>query len=167
MDSTSPTASRARTTCASASKCSRSGGSTAPPTSSAPSRANAGPTSSSSSAATTTRGSTARPIRSPGLSASWTSPASSANSLRTVTVRRTIVFAGWAAEEYGIIGSSEFVESSLDRLRGEPGSAAGCVAYINLDMAAMGPYFNSSSWPGFKGLIADSAKVVPQRETPK
>lgn len=80
---------------------------------------------------------------------------------------RTIVFAGWAAEEYGIIGSSEFVESSLDRLRGEPGSAAGCVAYINLDMAAMGPYFNSSSWPGFKGLIADSAKVVPQARDPE
>lgn len=75
---------------------------------------------------------------------------------------RTILFAGWAAEEYGIIGSSEWVMANLDRLRGQVGSAAGCVAYINLDMAAMGPYFNASSWPGFKGLIADASKVVPQ-----
>ena len=75
---------------------------------------------------------------------------------------RSIVFAGWGAEEYGIIGSVEYVEASIDRLRGEPGGAAGCVAYINLDMAAMGPYFRASSWPGYKGLIADSSKIVPQ-----
>ena len=75
---------------------------------------------------------------------------------------RTVLFAGWGAEEYGIIGSSEWVMANLDRLRGQPGSAAGCIAYINLDMAAMGPYFNASSWPGFKGLITDASKVVPQ-----
>lgn len=80
---------------------------------------------------------------------------------------RSILFAGWAAEEYGIIGSSEWVMANFDRLRGEPGSAAGCVGYINLDMAAMGPYFNASSWPGFKGLIADAAKVVPQARDPE
>ncbi len=76
--------------------------------------------------------------------------------------QRTIVFAAWGAEEYGIIGSAEWVEANIETLRGKPGSAEGCVAYINLDMSAMGPYFNASSWPGFKGLIADAAKVVPQ-----
>jgi len=81
--------------------------------------------------------------------------------------QRTIVFGAWGAEEYGIIGSSEWVEANLETLRGKPGSAAGCVAYINLDMAAMGPYFNASSWPGFKGLIADAAKVVPQAGDPQ
>ncbi len=81
--------------------------------------------------------------------------------------QRTIVFGAWGAEEYGIIGSSEWVEANLDTLRGEPGSAAGCVTYINLDMSAMGPYLNASSWPGFKGMIADASKVVPQARDPQ
>ena len=45
---------------------------------------------------------------------------------------RTLVFCAWGAEEYGIFGSSEFVERGVDAL------AARAVAYINLDMAAMG-----------------------------
>lgn len=81
--------------------------------------------------------------------------------------QRTVVFAAWAAEEYGIIGSAEWVEANIDALRGEPGSAAGCVGYINLDMSAMGLYFNASSWPGYKGLIADASKVVPQARDPE
>jgi N-acetylated-alpha-linked acidic dipeptidase len=81
--------------------------------------------------------------------------------------QRTIIFAAWGAEEYGIIGSSEWVEANIDTLRGQPGSAAGCIAYINLDMSAMGPNFGASSWPGFKDLIADASRVVPQARDPQ
>ncbi len=45
---------------------------------------------------------------------------------------RTLVFAAWGAEEYGIFGSTEFVERDAAAL------SARAVAYINLDMAAMG-----------------------------
>ena len=44
---------------------------------------------------------------------------------------RTVLFCAWGAEEYGILGSSEFVE-------GAPSLGETAVAYINLDMAAMG-----------------------------
>jgi N-acetylated-alpha-linked acidic dipeptidase len=49
-----------------------------------------------------------------------------------VRADRTLVFCTWGAEEYGIFGSSEFVEQDA------AGLAARAVAYVNLDMAAMG-----------------------------
>ncbi|MHC4991043.1 MAG: M28 family peptidase, partial [Planctomycetota bacterium] len=69
---------------------------------------------------------------------------------------RTLVFANWAAEEYGIIGSTEWVEANHESL------ARSAVAYINLDMAAMGPNFRSSAAPLLRTVIADAARTVPQ-----
>jgi N-acetylated-alpha-linked acidic dipeptidase len=46
---------------------------------------------------------------------------------------RTVTFAAWGAEEFGIIGSVEWVEGRRERLERD------AVAYLNLDMAAMGP----------------------------
>lgn len=68
---------------------------------------------------------------------------------------RSIVFAAWAAEEYGLMGSTEWVEANLDRLRCK------CVAYINLDMAAMGPDFGASSSPSLSRMVIDSSQDVP------
>lgn len=70
--------------------------------------------------------------------------------------RRSIVFATWGAEEYGIIGSTEWVEANRDDL------TAHAVAYLNLDMAAMGPNFGSSAAPSLKRVIIDSTRDVPQ-----
>jgi N-acetylated-alpha-linked acidic dipeptidase len=69
---------------------------------------------------------------------------------------RTIVFAAWGAEEFGIIGSVEWCEAHRDEL------VADAVAYINLDMAAMGPDFGSSAAPTLKPLIEDATRAVPQ-----
>lgn len=69
---------------------------------------------------------------------------------------RTIIFAAWAAEEHGIVGSSEWVEANVERLR------AGGVAYFNLDMASMGPLFNASGAPTLASLIVDATRDVPQ-----
>ena len=69
---------------------------------------------------------------------------------------RTLVFGNWAAEEQGIIGSCEYCEGHRDRL------SRCAVAYINLDMAAMGPRFGASAAPMLKSLILDAAHVVPQ-----
>ena len=69
---------------------------------------------------------------------------------------RTIIFAAWAAEEFGIIGSTEWCEANRVDL------AANAIAYINLDMASMGCDFGSSAAPSLKQLIIDSTKGVPQ-----
>ncbi|MEM7229745.1 MAG: M28 family peptidase [Planctomycetota bacterium] len=67
---------------------------------------------------------------------------------------RTIVFANWGAEEFGIIGSTEWVEANRDRLTGKT------VAYINLDMAAMGPNFRSSASPSLRPIIEEVTHAV-------
>ena len=43
---------------------------------------------------------------------------------------RTIVFASWDAEEYGLVGSTEFGEDYSEWLKK-------CVAYLNLDSCAL------------------------------
>lgn len=70
--------------------------------------------------------------------------------------KRTIVFAAWGAEEYGIIGSTEWVERHRTRLM------ANAVGYLNLDMASMGPNFHSSAHPALDEVIRAAAKDVPQ-----
>jgi N-acetylated-alpha-linked acidic dipeptidase len=69
---------------------------------------------------------------------------------------RSIVFANWAAEEFGLMGSTEWVEAHRDDLQ------AGAVAYLNLDGAALGLEFGASASPSLKGVIADAARAVPQ-----
>lgn len=73
-----------------------------------------------------------------------------------VVPRRSIAFAGWGAEEHGIVGSVEWVEQHAERL------LAGGVAYINLDMASMGTDFGASASPSLRAVIAEAAASVPQ-----
>jgi N-acetylated-alpha-linked acidic dipeptidase len=68
---------------------------------------------------------------------------------------RSILFAAWGAEEPGIIGSPEWCKTHRREVS-EHG-----IAYINLDMAAMGNKFGASSAPTLKQLIADAAMLVP------
>lgn len=68
---------------------------------------------------------------------------------------RTIKFAAWGAEEYGIIGSAEFVEAGGELL------SRNTIAYINLDMAAMGPNFRASAWPSLQHAVIDATRLVP------
>lgn len=68
--------------------------------------------------------------------------------------RRSIVFAAWAAEEFGILGSAEWVEANVERLRSKG------VAYINLDMASMGLDFRSSASPLLHDVIRRAARLV-------
>lgn len=70
--------------------------------------------------------------------------------------QRSVVFCAWGAEETGIIGSTEWIEG-----RG-PDFDATAVAYINLDMASMGPDFNSAASPTLRSVIIDAARRVPQ-----
>ncbi|MHC4547669.1 MAG: M28 family peptidase [Planctomycetota bacterium] len=65
---------------------------------------------------------------------------------------RSLCFAGWAAEEYGLMGSTEWVEAHRERL------ARDGVAYLNLDMSAMGPDPRSSAAPSLRRVIAGACR---------
>ncbi|TVQ61195.1 MAG: M28 family peptidase [Phycisphaerales bacterium] len=70
---------------------------------------------------------------------------------------RTIVFAAWDAEEFGIIGSTEWVEEQIERLTRD------AVAYINLDMSVMGDQFRAAaSSPTLHGVIEEAARAVTE-----
>ncbi len=68
--------------------------------------------------------------------------------------RRSIMIAHWDAEEYGIIGSTEWVEQLREELE------ANAIAYINADGAVSGENFGSSSSPSLKGQIIEATKAV-------
>ncbi|KAK3400331.1 hypothetical protein B0T20DRAFT_182318 [Sordaria brevicollis] len=67
---------------------------------------------------------------------------------------RTIQFMSWDAEEYNLIGSTEFVEQNEDMLRMD------ALAYINLDTAVTGNTLHVAGSPVFKGLVLDILRQV-------
>jgi N-acetylated-alpha-linked acidic dipeptidase len=69
--------------------------------------------------------------------------------------RRTIVFATWDAEEWGLVGSTEWVQLMRDSLR------ASAVAYFNQDESAAGRNFGAGGTASLQGLIRDATKTVP------
>lgn len=69
--------------------------------------------------------------------------------------RRTIVFATWDAEEWGMVGSTEWVQLMRDSLK------AGTVAYFNQDESAAGRNFSAGGTASLQGLIRDATKTVP------
>ena len=68
--------------------------------------------------------------------------------------RRSIMIAHWDAEEYGIIGSTEWVEEFREDLE------ANAIAYINADAAVSGANFGASSSPSLKSQILEATKAV-------
>ncbi|MHB0961864.1 MAG: M20/M25/M40 family metallo-hydrolase [Gemmatimonadaceae bacterium] len=74
--------------------------------------------------------------------------------------KRTLVFATWDAEEWGLIGSTEHVEDDSLRLQ------RGGVAYFNQDGGGGGPNFNGGGSPSLRGLLRDITKVIPHPDAP-
>ncbi len=72
----------------------------------------------------------------------------------TCRPRRSIMIAHWDAEEYGIIGSSEWVEHLRDDLE------ANAIAYINADGAVSGGNFSASASPSLKQPIVEATRAV-------
>jgi len=73
--------------------------------------------------------------------------------------RRSVLIAHWDAEEYGILGSTEWVEHLQDEL------TANAVTYINADGAAKGTRFSAASAPSMKQPILDATQAVLQPPT--
>ena len=74
---------------------------------------------------------------------------------RGVRPKRTIVFATWDAEEWGLIGSTEYVEDDSLRLQ------RGAVAYLNQDVSAQGTQFGGGGTPSLRAVLRDVVKTVP------
>ncbi|KAJ7241961.1 hypothetical protein B0H12DRAFT_1023903, partial [Mycena haematopus] len=68
---------------------------------------------------------------------------------------RVLVFASWDAEEYGLIGSTEYGEDFADWL------AEHTVAYINVEDSAAGSRWGVAVSPPLSHLILDTARDVP------
>lgn len=72
-----------------------------------------------------------------------------------VRPRRTLIFGTWDAEEWGIIGSTEYAEHEAEFL-----TQYG-VAYLNQDGAAAGPSFGAGGSPSLRATVRSVASVVP------
>jgi N-acetylated-alpha-linked acidic dipeptidase len=67
---------------------------------------------------------------------------------------RTIVFASWDGEEYGLIGSTEWVEEYL------PWLTATNVAYVNMDVGCSGHRLGVSASPLLNSIIYEVTDLV-------
>ena len=67
---------------------------------------------------------------------------------------RTIVFASWDGEEYGLIGSTEWVEEFM------PWLSKAAVAYLNVDVGTRGPAFGTSASPLLNKLLYEATSAV-------
>ena len=68
---------------------------------------------------------------------------------------RTIVFASWDGEEYGLIGSTEWVEEYL------PWLSNAAIAYLNVDVGSRGPRFSAAASPLLNKVLYDITALVP------
>lgn len=70
--------------------------------------------------------------------------------------RRTIIFATWDAEEWGLLGSTEWVEMKEKEL------TANAVAYLNLDASAGGTTFGAGGTGSLHPLLREISRLVRQ-----
>ncbi|CAF1852411.1 probable glutamate carboxypeptidase AMP1 [Brassica napus] len=68
--------------------------------------------------------------------------------------RRTILLCSWDAEEFGMIGSTEWVEEHVLNL------GASAVAYLNVDCAVQGSGFFAGATPQLDSVLVDALKLV-------
>lgn len=73
---------------------------------------------------------------------------------------RTIVFASWDGEEYGLIGSTEWVEEYI------PWLSQSAIAYLNVDVGTRGTAFSAAASPLLnKALYEATSRVASPNQT--
>ncbi|KAI9486684.1 MAG: hypothetical protein EXX96DRAFT_550094 [Benjaminiella poitrasii] len=75
--------------------------------------------------------------------------------------KRTIILASWDAEEYGLIGSTEWVEDHKEWLSKE------AAVYLNCDVAVAGPYFSAGASPSLNKIIYEVTSMIDDPLTGK
>lgn len=73
--------------------------------------------------------------------------------------KRTIIFASWDAEEYGLVGSTEWAEEHAADLQ------KNAIAYLNGDAIVTGPNLNMSGSPSLLAVALAAAEDVPDPKT--
>ena len=68
--------------------------------------------------------------------------------------KRTIVLCSWDAEEYGLLGSTEFVEEYIPWLR------TAAVSYLNIDVGVSGPDPDIAATPDLHQVAVDTMKKI-------
>jgi len=68
--------------------------------------------------------------------------------------KRTIVFCEWDAEEFGLIGSTEWVEAHQQELQQK------ALTYVNTDVGVAGPDFSASAVPSLKEFVREVTQSV-------
>jgi len=68
--------------------------------------------------------------------------------------KRSIVLGSWDAEEFGLIGSTEWGEQHESEL-------SKAAAYFNMDAAVSGPKFGAAAVPSLKEFVREVTKAVP------
>jgi len=71
---------------------------------------------------------------------------------------RTISFAFWDAEEFGLVGSTEYAEALKAKLQEQ------LIMYVNIDMYMKGR-FDPGGVPSLSAFVADVAKDVPEGDS--
>ncbi|HUK54746.1 MAG TPA: M28 family metallopeptidase [Candidatus Binatia bacterium] len=66
--------------------------------------------------------------------------------------RRSLLLCAWDAEEFGLVGSTQWVEEQREEL----GRRA--IAYLNTDSAVQGERFNSAATPSLRELVREVAR---------
>ncbi|KAJ7780979.1 hypothetical protein B0H16DRAFT_1298508 [Mycena metata] len=74
---------------------------------------------------------------------------------------RTILIASWDAEEYGLIGSTEWVEDFPEFIGNH------VVTYLNLDSSVSGSRFGASASPSLSHFLRQSALDIPHPTDPE
>lgn len=75
--------------------------------------------------------------------------------------KRTIVLASWDAEEYGLVGSTEWAEANAADLQ------KNAVAYLNGDAVVTGSNLNMSGSPSLLAIAMETARDVPDPRSGK
>jgi len=68
--------------------------------------------------------------------------------------RRTILYASWDAEEYGLVGSTEWAEENAKSIDEK------AVLMLNVDSAVSGPTLEMSGVPSLRDLVLDAAGSI-------
>ena len=73
--------------------------------------------------------------------------------------RRTLVYASWDAEEYGLVGSTEWAEANADELKKK------AVLMLNVDSAVSGPEVGFSGVPSLRDFVLEAAGAITDVRT--
>jgi len=75
--------------------------------------------------------------------------------------RRTLLYASWDAEEYGLVGSTEWAEENAKSIDEK------AVLLLNVDSAVSGPELEMSGVPSLRDLVLDAAGSITEPRTGK